>query len=51
MDWGDGHLTIIVGMGSRAFANKSFSNARGGGFLAAQIDSHITVDIGFFGVC
>ena len=53
---GVGHLTIIVGTGGRAFANKKypqgwafFSNARGlpgglpGGKLAAGIDSHIRV--------
>ena len=26
MDWGAGHLTIIVGMGGGAFANKKFLN-------------------------
>ena len=60
MDWGAGHLTIIVGTGGRAFANKNcpqsrtlFSNARGmlgdlpggGGMLAAGIDSHINREL------
>ena len=49
MDWGAGHLAIIVGMGSRAFANNFFKCpryargfARGGeGVLVSGIDSHI----------
>ena len=55
MDWAAGHLTIIVGTGSGAFANKSCSQGWafdnffqvpgewGWGMLAAGIDSHIIV--------
>ena len=53
MDWGAGHLTVIVGMGGGAFAIESypqdrafdqiFASVRGlpGRILAAGIDSHI----------
>ena len=53
MDWGAGHLTIIVGTGGGAFANKNCPQDRAfehffqmpgglpGGMLAAGIDSHI----------
>ena len=56
MDWGAGHLTIIVGTGGGAFANKNCPQGRafeqffqmpgvcpGEGMFAAGIDSHITV--------
>ena len=54
MDWGAGHLTIIEGTGSGAFANKNCPQGRafdqffqmpgvaGREMLAAGIDSHIT---------
>ena len=51
MDWGAGHLTIIVGTGSGAFANKYCPQGRAfeqcfqipglTGVSAAGIDSHI----------
>ena len=56
MDWGAGHLTIIVGTGGGAFANKNCPQCRafeqffqmpgglpGGGVLAAGIYSHVIV--------
>ena len=50
MDWGAGHLTIIVGTGGGPFANKKCPQGRAfelffkcpGGMLAAGIDLHIT---------
>ena len=55
MDWGAGHLTIIVGTGGGAFANKNCPQGQafeqffqmpgvypGGGMLAAGIDSYIS---------
>ena len=54
MDWGAGHLTIIVGSGGGAFANKNSPQGRafeqfsqmpgvcpGRGMLAAGIDLHL----------
>ena len=59
MDWGAGHLTIIVGTGGGAFDNKNCPQDRAfeqffqmprvcpgvcpGGMLAAGIDSHISL--------
>ena len=51
LDWGAGHLTIIVGTGDGAFAKKtarraghliilSYARCMPGGILAAGIDSH-----------
>ena len=60
IDWGAGHMTIIVGTGGGAFANKSCPQGRAfeqffkcpgvcpGGMLAAGIDSHIRLIILFF---
>ena len=61
MDYGAGHLTVIVGMGTGAFANEScllgqafdkcFSNAwgKGGGeMLVAGTDLHIRLLDNYF---
>ena len=45
MDWGAGHLTIIVGTGDGAFANERCPHpgfACPGVMLAAEIDSRMT---------